>query len=287
MFETLNHYPTIIAVLATLVLFYANTKQSRRVRRLGTRVDRLALKRSRQRDKVRETLESTTKLRVYYYLDDALINSLYDQLRESDLVLVSRETEHEKSHEGSVGVKFRAIATSWKRGGRQKQRDTLQVQVNSDYAMTILEKRLLERDAVSLIELDPTESSVLTHLEPMMRRTGFDPSEATKATLENEWRDFHRKLGIDRIKTLKNYAVVSGDFVVTQEATGNLVLAKALIVDSTAPPQVRLLLEEDGLRSPGKVALQVGRSARVTVFGKVLRWDESTNTMDLLAMSVF
>jgi hypothetical protein len=259
-------------------------------RALRAEVRKIEKSRSENKPDV-SALLSSSGLRTYYFLDEGLVSSLHVQLRDSDLIMTERQTEQTLSRERALTASTKRLGGSFKRGATGTRKDSYKVDLQPDLALAEVENMLVSQNQITLIDVDQGIDSrgymrLSSTLDNLRRSIGFELSDGTVSTIDQEWRDFQAKEGRLKLSRIAGFVVVDGDFVVSNDTSGDLVLTRSLMNGSDAL-RVKAVCKEDGVRSVGHTALQSGQHSRVTCMGRVVRWDDEHSTLFLLALAVF
>lgn len=236
-------------------------------------------------------LKLNAGLRTYYYLDQDLVLSLDAQMSSSDYVMTAMDIEEGKSRELSVGGALKGLTSGFTHGRNRTSKEQYERAVRADRKMAIIERHLINEQGISVVDVDQAiDMEPLRHLrfalQTLEAKTGFVPPKVAMKDLLNAWEEFQLERGISRMRKLSGYVAVSGDFQVESDESGDFILSRTMHVGPDFA-QVRVIAKQDGLTLAGRTALRTGGPVRITSLGTVVRWNESTKSVVILAISIF
>lgn len=275
----------LIAIIATRALHISRTNLQATASRIERRLP------TAQQDPATLLQPSTAGLRVFYYLDDNTVMSLYRQLTGAGQSPTEREVQAGHDREAGVGVSLGRLAPSLSRKRSLTSRERYEPENDPDRATASVERRLLVERAITAVDLSSqSDTSALfeirRELHLLERRAEFAAARDIEGRLVDEWVEHQKNLGAERLSSLSGYVAVRADYEVSADETGDIVLVGQLILQQ-GTAQVSILCKQEHIRAPGRTALRSNLKVRATCLGTVLKWDPEVHTLVVLPVSVF
>ncbi len=228
--------------------------------------------------------------RVFYYVDDVDVRSMYSQLHEAGSVPLSRDTERETVGDISARLGRNGFSIGGKRGRAAKERAKYEPESDADRMYIAVEKTLLAGGKLAALDLlSGVDTAPLAEFDDLVdrleRSEGFDVPSAAISAIYSGWEEHQEREGVRRLSELSGYVVIRADYQVGAAEQGDLLLSVS--PTTVVKAVIKLRLTSDFMRQGGRNAIVSKGNIRATCVGKVVRWDELVHELSVLPIAVF
>jgi hypothetical protein len=226
-------------------------------------------------------------LRVYLYLDSQLIERLYSQLPDVNIELLSRNVEETVDRKGAFEAGVSGLKSQFGKGAVLTVKEVYEPRFQPERAIRKIETHLTTTNQITLIDVpDSVDTSLLaSHLRTFEATTGYVVPPDIRNELERSWERFQLDKGIDHISACREFCVAQGDFEISNDLSGEILLGRRLQFGSKEAHISVICKDKDSTTSAGKAVLVAPSSRRLTCLGRVTSWDN--HTLTLLAIAIF
>jgi hypothetical protein len=229
-------------------------------------------------------------LRLFFYLADAEVHSLYSQLGEAESVPSSRDLEQQTAGGISLGIRGWGADVGGKRDRTSKILSSFEPESDPNRMYVAVERRLVidgELTAVDLLTgFDVAPLARFERLVNELQATeGFKFPPGAVSSIRASWGEYQEAQGAQRLSMLTGYVAIRADYQVSPAREGELVLQAS--VGSARAASVNVHCDEKWMRSSGRTAIIPGADIRATCVGKIIRWSEAGGKLIVLPVAVF
>jgi len=238
-----------------------------------------------------ETVLGITKgtPRLFFYLENPEVRSLYSQLSDAESVPKSRDLEHQTDRGFSLRISGHGASIGGKRDRTSKIHTTFQPESDLNRMYVAIERKLIddgELTAVDLLEgFDTAPLASLDRLVSRFERDGFKVPPDAIVSIREAWREHQERQGAERLSNLTGYVAVRADYEASFAQGGGLILQAP--VGSAQNASVSVYCEDKSLRNSTRTAIAPGAGIRATCIGKVIRWNEIEHKLLILPIAIF
>lgn len=289
-----SNLATILSVVVALSALLATLFFSQLTRRFSRRAEGrlIALEQEAESAPSAErVLDITSGLpRVFYYVDDTVIHSMYGQLHEAGSVPSSRDTERETLGDISAGLGSHGLSVGGKRRRASKERTKYEPESDPDRMYIAVEKTLLAGGKLAALDLiSGVDTAPLAGFDNLVNRLeryeDFKVPPAAISAIQSAWKEHQEREGIKRLSELSGYVVIRADYQVQAAEQGDLILGTPAATAVKA--FIKLRCTSDFMRQGGRNAIVPNSNVRATCVSKVVRWDESEHELSVLPIALF
>jgi hypothetical protein len=280
----------LVAVMA-LGLTIAASTFARRYSRRAERAVRVLERGAERSPSAERVLDITSGMpRIFYYVDDIDVRSMYAQLNQAGSVPSSWDTERETARDIKGGLESHGFSLGGKRSRAARERAKYEPESDPDRMYIAVEKVLLAGGKLAALDLlSGVDTAPLAEFDSLVDRLerdeGFKVPSAAISEIRSSWNEHQERGGVKQLSELSGYVVIRGNYQVEAAERGDLVLSVS--PNTVVNAVIKLRLTNDFIRQAGRNSIVPDGNIRAICVGKVNRWDENVHELAVLPIAMF
>jgi hypothetical protein len=241
-------------------------------------------------------LIENTGLKTFYYLDKDQIDLLYPQIS-SGVILSTMTIKESSDKKKSLSTSIpEAISVEIGKNNSNETVKSFNVSENIISKYNEVEKYFMEKNSLTfgIEEFDFDEQALSNFTRDCSTMETAYEYKISEIDQEAHWKQIKRKKAYSYLPTIKNasgYVVIQAEFLVKQISDINYILNYNHIIngflDAKDAILIELLCNKTHLTPSALQNFKNEKSIQLTLIGKVIRFDNSENTLEISPIAIY